>query len=76
MPIVNVKVLAGAFTHAQREQMIDGITDAMVSVGGEGMRPNIQVLVEEVPNGLWGIGGVKLTTEAIEARRKARAEGG
>ena len=76
MPIVNVKVLAGAFTHSQRAAMIDGITDAMVRVGGEGMRPSVQVLVEEVPNGLWGIGGMKLTIEEIEARRKARSGNG
>jgi 4-oxalocrotonate tautomerase len=73
MPIVNVKVLAGAFSVEQRAAMIDEITDAMVKVGGEGMRPMVHVLVEEVPSGMWGIGGAKLTSEEIAERRRLRA---
>ena len=76
MPIVNVKVLAGAFSTAQKQSMIDDITDAIVRIGGDGIRPNVQVLVEDIQSGMWGIGGKKLTTEEIEARRKERAAKG
>ena len=72
MPIVSVKVLAGAFSKPQREQLIDGITDVFAEVGGEGIRPNVAVLVEEVESGMWGIGGHKLTVEEIEERRQKR----
>jgi 4-oxalocrotonate tautomerase len=75
MPIVNVKVLAGAFSTEQRHAMIGEITDAMARIGGEGMRPAVHVLVEEVPSGMWGIGGKRLTSEEIEARRRQRATG-
>ncbi len=64
------------FTEAQQEAMIDEVTDALCRVGGEGMRPAIHVLVEEVPSGRWGIGGAKLTTEGILARRAARRGAG
>ncbi len=74
MPIVSVKVLAGAFSREQKEQLIDEITDSFARVGGEGIRPNVAVLVEEVDSGMWGIGGHKLTIEEIEQRRKARQE--
>lgn len=72
MPIVTIKVLEGVFDRAQQEAMIDAVTDAMCEVGGEGMRPAVHVLVEEVTSGNWGIGGQKLRTEEILARRAKR----
>ncbi len=76
MPIVSVKVLAGAFSKDQKERRIDGITDVFAEVGGEGIQPNVAVLVEEVDSGMWGIGGRKLTIEEIEERRRGRADQG
>ncbi len=73
MPFINVKVLAGAFSPAQKSAMIDDITNVMTRIGGDGIRPAVHVLVEEVPSGMWGIGGAKLTSEEIEERRAARA---
>ena len=73
MPIVSVKVLAGAFSKKQKEQLIDGIMDVFADVGGKGIRPNVAVLVEEVESGMWGIGGHKLTIEEIEERRRERS---
>jgi 4-oxalocrotonate tautomerase len=72
MPIVTIKVLEGVFDRGQQEATIDAVTDAMCQVGGEGMRPAVQVLVEEVASGNWGIGGQKLRTEEILARRAKR----
>ena len=37
--------------------MIQKVTDAMVSVEGENMRPVTWVVVEEVKSGDWGIAG-------------------
>lgn len=74
MPIVSVKVLSGAFTTQQKQQLIDEITDGFARVGGEGIRPNVAVLVEEVASGMWGIGGHKLTLEEIEQRRQDRGK--
>lgn len=72
MPIVTIKVLEGVFDRQQQEAMIDAVTDAMCTVGGEGMRPAVHVLVEEVTSGNWGIGGQKLRTEEILERRAKR----
>ncbi len=72
MPIVTIKVLEGVFDRGQQEAMIDAVTDAMCKVGGEGMRPAVHVLVEEVTSGNWGIGGQKLRTEEILERRAKR----
>lgn len=72
MPIVTIKLVEGVFDRAQQEAMIDAVTDAMCEVGGEGLRPAVHVLVEEIASGRWGIGGEKLTTEGLLARRAAR----
>jgi 4-oxalocrotonate tautomerase len=76
VPIINVKLLAGAFSVEQKHAMIEEITNAMAKIGGEGMRPAVHVLVEDVPDGMWGIGGNRLTTAEIARRRLQRAEKG
>jgi 4-oxalocrotonate tautomerase len=67
MPLVQVKVIEGVFSDAQKRAMIEKVTDAMVSVEGENMRPVTWVTIEDVKSGEWGIGGKALTTEAVKA---------
>ncbi|MGZ5055268.1 MAG: tautomerase family protein [Methylobacter sp.] len=47
--------------------MISKVTDAIVSVEGEGLRPVIWVIIEDVASGEWGVGGQAITTDAIRA---------
>jgi 4-oxalocrotonate tautomerase len=67
MPLVQVKVIEGIFSDAQKRAMIEKVTDAMVSVEGENMRQVTWVTIEDVKSGEWGIGGKVLTTEAVKA---------
>ena len=67
MPLINVKVIEGVFTPEQKQDMIRKLTDAMVSIEGENMRPVTWVVLEEVRSGEWGIGGQAMTTEAVHA---------
>ena len=67
MPLVNVKLIEGVFTPAQKQEMIRKLTDTMVSIEGESMRPVTWVVVEEVKSGDWGIGGKPLTTSDVKA---------
>ena len=62
MPLINVKLIEEVFTPAQKREIVERLTDAMVSVDGENMRPVTWVIVEEVRSGDWGIGGKPLTT--------------
>ena len=66
MPLVTVKLIEGVFTHEQKQDMIRKLTDTMVSIEGENMRPVTWVVVEEVKSGEWGIGGNPLTTEDVK----------
>ncbi len=65
MPLINVKLIEGVFTPAQKKEMITGLTDAMVSIEGENLRPAPVVIIEEVRSGDWGFGGQATTTEAV-----------
>ncbi len=67
MPLVNVKLIEGVFTPAQKQEMIRKLTDAMVSIEGESLRSVTWVVVEEVKSGDWGIGGQPLTTADVKA---------
>ena len=67
MPLINVKLIEGVFTSEQKEQIIERLTDAMVSIEGENMRQVTWCVVEEVKSGDWGIGGNALTTEQVHA---------
>ena len=63
MPFVNIKILEGVFNQEQKQEMIQKVTDTMVSIEGENMRPITWVVVEEVKSGDWGIAGKGYTTE-------------
>ena len=67
MPFVNIKIIEGVFTKEQKQEMIQKVTDTMVSIEGENMRPVTWVVLEEVKSGDWGIAGKGLTTEAVIA---------
>jgi 4-oxalocrotonate tautomerase len=67
VPLVQVKLIEGVFTEAQKREMVHRLTDAMIAVEGESMRGVTWVTLEEVKSGDWGIGGVPLTTADVRA---------
>lgn len=67
MPLLNVKLIEGVFSHEQKQEMIRKLTDTMVSIEGENMRPVTWVVIEEVKSGEWGVGGNPLTTSDVKA---------
>lgn len=66
MPFVQIKVIENVFSQAQKQEMIEKVTDTMVSIEGENMRPVTWVVVQEVKSGDWGVGGNALTTDAVK----------
>lgn len=66
MPLITVKVIEGVFSAAQKQEMIRKLTDTMVSIEGENMRPMTMVIVEEVRSGDWGVAGNGLTTQDVK----------
>jgi len=76
MPLVTVKVIEGVFTREQKQEMIRRVTDTMVEIEGESLRPVTWVLVEEVHSGDWGIAGNGLTTADVHALQAQAAAAG
>ncbi|ACU37218.1 4-oxalocrotonate tautomerase family protein [Actinosynnema pretiosum subsp. pretiosum] len=65
MPFATLKVPEGTLTPESKKKLIDAVTDAYADVYGERARASTLVLVEEVAEGGWGLGGTVLTAEAL-----------
>ena len=67
MPLIQVKLIENVFSREQKRQIIESLTDAMVEIEGESLRPVTWVTIEEVASGDWGIAGNTLATEDVKA---------
>jgi 4-oxalocrotonate tautomerase len=67
MPLVNIEVIENVFTPAQKKEMIEKVSEAMISIEGEALRPYTLVKIDEVKDGNWSVGG-KIVS-ASDARR-------
>jgi 4-oxalocrotonate tautomerase len=67
VPLVNIDVIKGVFTPGQKEDMIQRVTEAMISVEGEGLRGVTWVRLREFEQGDWAIGGKRLAAADVTA---------
>ena len=67
MPLIEIKYFEREFTVDERNGIIRAVTDAMVSFTGEAIRPHTWVVIEEVRDGNWGIGGHALGLRDVRA---------
>jgi 4-oxalocrotonate tautomerase len=67
MPLVNIEVIENVFTAEQKKEMIEKVTETMISIEGEALRPYKLVKIDEVKDGNWSVGG-KIVS-ASDARR-------
>lgn len=70
MPLVDIQVIRNVFTPEQKGRLIEKVTEAMVAVEGEAMRPVTWVRVHEVDEGNWAIGGTRLTAADVQRMAK------
>lgn len=67
MPLIRATLVEHVITPEQKQELISRITDAVVSVYGENMRPHTWVLIDEIRSGEFGVGGHGFTTEEVRA---------
>lgn len=67
MPLIRATLVENAITAEQKQELIGRITDAVATVYGDHMRPNIWVLIEEIKSGQFGAAGHGITTEQMRA---------
>lgn len=65
MPFANFKVPAMTITAEDKKKIVARTTDLYVEIYGERVRPTTVVLVEEVPDGGWGVTGTVLTAAML-----------
>jgi 4-oxalocrotonate tautomerase len=66
--LVTVKGIEGVFSPEQKRQLIRRLTDVMVEIEAEKLRPITWVIIiEDVKSGDWGIGGNALTLDDARA---------
>jgi len=75
MPIVDVKLLAGAFTSDEKVALLKEIRGAFERALGAPVGPRVHATITDIDDGFWLAEGEILTLGEIERRRKARAPG-
>jgi 4-oxalocrotonate tautomerase len=74
MPLVNIEVIENVFTAAQKKKMIEKVTDAMISIEGEALRPYTLVKIDEVKDGNWSVGGKIVTVDDVHRLQQTKAK--
>ncbi|MGR8935302.1 MAG: tautomerase family protein [Gammaproteobacteria bacterium] len=70
MPLVQIKGISGYLSLQQKQDLIGKVTDAVIAVEGEGLRPVTWVIIEDVASGEWGVGGQPVTADVLREMRK------
>lgn len=73
MPLVTIDVIKDVFTPDQKRDLITNVTEAMIAVEGEAMRPVTWVRINEIEQGDWGIGGKLLGAADVHAMAGPKA---
>jgi len=71
MPLVTVDIIENVFNAEQKKEMIEKLTETMVSLEGEALRSVTWVRINEVKEDNWGIGGQTLNAAAVHAMQQA-----
>jgi 4-oxalocrotonate tautomerase len=73
MPLVTIDVIKNVFTPTQKKDLIAKVTQAVIDVEGENMRPVTWVRINEFEGGDWAIGGKALQASDVHALAAGKA---
>lgn len=73
MPLITINLIENVFSAEEKAEMIAKVTETMVEIEGENMRPVTWVKIEEVPEGQWGIGGNAMTAAMVHRLQQGDA---
>jgi 4-oxalocrotonate tautomerase len=72
MPLVTIDIIKDVFSADQKKDLIEKVTEAMIAVEGEALRPVTWVKLNEVEQGDWAVGGQRLNAAAVHAMQAGR----
>ena len=73
MPFIDIKVIEGVFTPEEKREMVERVSEAVIAVEGEALRPLTHTAVTETPSGEWAVGGSAKTANDVKALRSTAA---
>lgn len=73
MPLVTIDVIKDVFTPEQKRQLVERVTEAMIAVEGEGLRPVTWVRIQEFAQGDWAIGGRLLGAADVQSLQNGKS---
>jgi 4-oxalocrotonate tautomerase len=73
MPFIDIKVIEGVFTPEEKREMVERVSEAVIAVEGEALRPLTHAAITETPSGEWALGGQAKTADDVKALRSAAA---
>ena len=57
MPLVDIKVIQGVFTAEEKHELVKRVSETVIALEGEALRPLTHVGITETANGEWAIDG-------------------
>jgi 4-oxalocrotonate tautomerase len=73
MPLVTIDVIKNVFTPTQKKDLIAKVTEAVIDVEGENLRPVTWVRINEFEGGDWAIAGKPLQASDVHALAAGKA---
>lgn len=67
MPLIQIKGVQNHLTLEKKQALISKITDAVAELEGEGIRQVTWVMIEDVPEGAWGVAGTPVSADFLKS---------
>jgi 4-oxalocrotonate tautomerase len=71
MPFIDIKVIEGVFTPEEKRELVERVSETVIEVEGEALRPFTTTAITETPSGEWAVGGQPFTADEVKAVRSA-----
>jgi 4-oxalocrotonate tautomerase len=65
VPLVQIIGIGGYLSLEEKQALIKRVTDAVVSIEGEALRPVTWVTIQDIQPGQWGVGGQAMTDDDL-----------
>lgn len=73
MPFVDIKVIQGVFTAEEKRELVERVSEAVIGVEGEALRPVTHTAITETLSGEWAVGGSAMNADEVRAMRAGTA---
>jgi 4-oxalocrotonate tautomerase len=71
MPFVDIKVIEGVFSHDEKREAVERVTETLLDTWGEGLRKSTHVVISETPTGEWAVGRRALSADDVKQQMRS-----